>query len=150
MYLTLPLLLRSDDSLFLRRPHTFRKCFLTKARAHFEMLVIYFRILSFGSCKRLFIRQVIRNIVIIEAYKLPILNGIKYGDALSPLLLNFVLEYAITKVQESHEALKLNETFHFLVDADGVNLQGQSLLAASTQAGLEVNTEKTECTFTSC
>jgi hypothetical protein len=30
----------------------------------------------------------------------PIQNGLKQGDALSPLFLNFVLEYAIRKVQE--------------------------------------------------
>jgi hypothetical protein len=30
----------------------------------------------------------------------PIQNGIKQGDALSPLLLNFDLEYAIRKVEE--------------------------------------------------
>jgi hypothetical protein len=29
----------------------------------------------------------------------PIQNGLKQGDALSPLLLNFALEYAIRKVQ---------------------------------------------------
>jgi hypothetical protein len=33
--------------------------------------------------------------------KFPIRNGLKQGDALSPLLLNFVLEYANTKVQEN-------------------------------------------------
>jgi len=29
----------------------------------------------------------------------PIRNGLKHGDALSPLLLNFALEYAIRRVQ---------------------------------------------------
>jgi hypothetical protein len=30
----------------------------------------------------------------------PVQNGLKQGDALSPLLSNFALEYAIQKVQE--------------------------------------------------
>jgi hypothetical protein len=32
---------------------------------------------------------------------LPIHNGLKQGDALSPLLFDFASEYAITKVQEN-------------------------------------------------
>jgi hypothetical protein len=31
--------------------------------------------------------------------KFPIRNGLKQGDALSPLLFNFALEYAIKRVQ---------------------------------------------------
>jgi hypothetical protein len=46
----------------------------------------------------------------------PIENGLKQGDALSPLLSNFAVEYATKKNQENQVGLKLNKIHQRLAD----------------------------------
>jgi hypothetical protein len=76
----------------------------------------------------------------------PIQKGPKQGDALTPLLTNLALEYAISKIQGKNVTLKLNATHQLLVCAD-VNLLGdntdtikkntESLIDASKEFGLK-------------
>jgi hypothetical protein len=54
--------------------------------------------------------------------QLLIQNGLKQGDAASPLLFNFVSEYAIRIVQENQMGLKLNGTHQILVYDPDTNL----------------------------
>ena len=58
----------------------------------------------------------------------PIRNGLKQGDALSPLLFNFALEYAIMRVQVNQDGLKLNGTHQLVGYADDVIILGGSVL----------------------
>jgi hypothetical protein len=69
-------------------------------------------------------------------------SGIKHGDALSALLFNSALEYAIRKVQENQVGLKLNGTHQHNIDT--IDKNTETLIGASKEVGLEINVEKTK------
>jgi len=58
----------------------------------------------------------------------PIKNGLKQGDALSPMLFSFALEYAIRTVRVKQDGLKVNGTHQLLVYADDVNVLSGSMM----------------------
>ena len=84
----------------------------------------------------------------------PIRNGLKQGDALSPLLFNFALEYTIRRVRVIQYGLILSGTHQLLAYADDVNIlwgsiqtvkeNAEALVVATKEIGLEVNADKTK------
>jgi hypothetical protein len=86
--------------------------------------------------------------------RFPIRNGLKQGDALSPMLFNFALEYTNRRVQVKQNGLKQNGTHQLLAYADDVNLPGgnihtlkenaEALVAVTREIGLELSADKTK------
>jgi hypothetical protein len=84
----------------------------------------------------------------------PLQNGLKQGDALTPILFNFAFEYAIREVQKNQVGLESNGTHQLLVYADDINLLGDNvdviknntgtLIDANRESSIEVNSEKTK------
>jgi len=80
-------------------------------------------------------------------------NGLKQGDALSPLFFSFASDYA-KRFQVNYNGFKLNGTRQHLVYADDVNTLGgrvhtikentESLLVDGKEIGLEVNADNTK------
>jgi hypothetical protein len=79
-------------------------------------------------CMRTFIKAAFRN-------------GLKQGEALSPLLFHPALEYASRSFQGNKNALKLNDTHQLLVYAADVSMLGGSVHSIK---------KNTEALFRSC
>ena len=78
----------------------------------------------------------------------------KQGDAQSPFLLNFALEYAIRRIQVNQDDLQLNGTHLILVCTNNFNIlrgivhnvkeKAGAPVVASMEIGQEVNADKSK------
>jgi retron-type reverse transcriptase len=84
----------------------------------------------------------------------PIQNGLKQGDALSPLLFNFALEYAIRKVQENqvgYQLLAYGDDENLLGDSiDTIEKNTEALIDSNKEVGLQINVENVAVSTPEC
>ena len=66
-------------------------------------------------------------------------NGLKQEDALSPLLINFALEYAFREVQETNLGLDMNDTHQVLAYEDDANLIDDDIRTIERNADVSLN-----------
>jgi len=86
--------------------------------------------------------------------RFPVRNGLKQGDAVSPVFFNFALEYANRRFQVNQDGLKLNGTHQLLAYADDANIlagskrtlrdNAEALVATTRKIGLEVSADETK------
>jgi hypothetical protein len=82
------------------------------------------------------------------------MNGLKQGDALTSMVLNFALRFIIKGVQVNQDGWKLNGTCQLLAYAYDFDILGgsvhairkntEALVVASKENGLQVNVDKTK------
>ena len=85
-------------------------------------------------------------------FTFPIKNGLKQGDALSPLFFNYASQYSIRRIQVNQNGLKLNGTYQLLLYAHDtlggslhtINITPEALTVASKDSELEINADKTK------
>ena len=70
--------------------------------------------------------------------RFPIRNGLKQGDALSPLLSNFALKYAIRRVQVNQLLAYVNDVNILGGSKHTLNKNAEALVAATKEIRLEV------------
>jgi hypothetical protein len=130
--------------------------------------VLYNNLIEFGIPRKL-VR--IEKICLTESYRrfrvgknfsdmFPIRKVLKQRDVHSPLLFNFVLVYAIKRVQLNQDGLKLNGIHQLLAYADDVNIlvgsehtvnkNADTLVAAAKEIGLEVSSSSSSSSSYIC